>query len=143
MTTSNQQEGKLTDAELRSLRLLGQKHYGNSLYSDHITYQHELQTLIEQLIEAREEIAERKGRQEPVGDAIELDVDREVMQFVMSKIKLKSKSIASRTLVNEELVDRWRDGTADKYDLNVHIWKLRLLASMTHKYNWTVFLSKP
>lgn len=81
--------------------------------------------------------------QKPVGDAIEIDVPAKTMQFVMSKIKLKPKTIASRTLTPEWVVELWLNGKGDKYDLQVYIWKLKILASLTHRYNWAIFLLKP
>lgn len=85
----------------------------------------------------------RKAQQEAVGDAIEIDVPLETMQFVLSKIKLKPKTIAKRLIIQEWQVQRWLDGKADKYDLNVYMWRLKLLASLTGRYNWAVFLLKP
>lgn len=81
--------------------------------------------------------------QKPVGDAIEIDVPAKTMQFVMSKIKLKPKTIASRTLTPEWVVELWLNGKGDKYDLQVYIWKLKILASLTHRYNWAIFLLEP
>jgi hypothetical protein len=87
--------------------------------------------------------AYRAAQQEPIGDAIEIDVPLETMQFVLSKIKLKPKTIAKRLIMQEWQVQRWLDGSADKYDLNVYMWRLKLLASLTGRYNWAVFLLKP
>lgn len=83
------------------------------------------------------------AKQEAVGDAIELDVPLETMQFVLSKIKAKPKTIAKRLLMQEWQVNVWFDGTADKYDLQVYIWRLKILASLTRRYNWAVFLLEP
>lgn len=85
----------------------------------------------------------KQRHQEPIGDAIEIDVPLETMQFVVSKIKLKPKTIAKRLIMQEWQVQRWLDGKADKYDLNIYIWRLKLLASLTGRYNWAVFLLKP
>lgn len=98
-----------------------------------------LRQSIEQLILLETQIA----RQEPVGDAIEIKVPKETMLFVMSKIKLQPKTIARRVLVPEWLVEKWLNGSADNYDLEVHIWRLKVLASLTRRYNWMVFLLKP
>lgn len=87
--------------------------------------------------------AYRKAQQEPIGDAIEIDVPLETMQFVLSKIKLKPKTLAKRLLMQQWQVERWLDGKADKYDLQVYIWRLKLLASLTGRFNWAVFLLKP
>lgn len=92
-------------------------------------------TQIEQLI--------HKAKQEPVGDAIEIAVPAKTMQYVMSKIRLKDKTIADRVLEPLWRVERWRDGKGDKYDLEVYIWKLRILAHLTHRFNWSIFLLKP
>lgn len=85
----------------------------------------------------------RKAQQEPIGDAIEIDVPLETMQFVLSKIKMKPKTIAKRLLIEEWQVNVWFDGTADKHDLQIYMWRLKVLASLTHKYNWAIFLLKP
>jgi hypothetical protein len=85
----------------------------------------------------------RAAQQEPIGDAIEIDVPLETMDFVLSKIKMKPKTIAKRLLMEEWQVNVWFDGTADKHDLNIYMWRLKILASLTHKYNWAVFLLKP
>lgn len=87
--------------------------------------------------------AYQKAKQEPVGDAIEIDVPLETMQFVLAKVRLKPKTIAQRLLMQEWQVQRWIDGTADKYDLNIYMWRLKILASMSRRYNWAVFLLKP
>lgn len=78
----------------------------------------------------------------PIGDAIEIKVPIEVMQFVLSKIKMKPENIAKRVLEREELVNKWIDGSADEYDLEIQVWKLKVLASLSRRYNWTVFLLK-
>lgn len=85
----------------------------------------------------------RKAQQEPIGDAIEIVVAPETMQFVLSKINLKIKTIANRTLVPMWLVNKWGVGMADEADLEVYIWRLKILASLTGRYNWSVFLLKP
>lgn len=82
-------------------------------------------------------------KQEAIGDAIEIKVPIEVMQFVLSKIRMKPKSIGRRILKSELLVNKWIDGSADEYDLELQIWELKILASLTHKYNWAVFLLEP
>lgn len=84
-----------------------------------------------------------RAKQEPIGDAIEIDVPLETMQFVLSKIKLKPKTIAKRLLMQQWQVERWLDGKADQYDLNIYIWRLKVLASLTGRFNWAVFLLKP
>lgn len=99
----------------------------------------QLRQSIEQLI-----VSEcRKAEQKPVGDAIEIDVPLETMQYVLSKIRMKPKTIAKRLLLPEWQVNVWFDGTADKYDLQVYIWRLKILASLTRRFNWMVFLLKP
>lgn len=80
------------------------------------------------------------ARQEPVGYGIEIKVNAQVMQHVMSKIKLNPKTIAKRTLVPKWLVEKWIDGSGDKYDYEVYMWKLKILASLTRRYGWAVFL---
>lgn len=80
---------------------------------------------------------------EPIGDAIEIDVPLKTMQFVLAKVKLQPKTIAKRLLMQEWQVQRWLDGTADQYDLQVYMWRLKILASLTGRYNWAVFLLKP
>jgi hypothetical protein len=78
------------------------------------------------------------ARQEPVGDAIEIKVPAKTMQFVLSKCKQTDKTIARRLMVAEWCVDDWRKNGGE-----LHIWKLRILASLTRRYNWTVFLLTP
>ena len=98
-----------------------------------------LRDSIEQLI-----VAEcRKAEQKPVGDAIEIDVPLETMQFALSKVRAQPKTIARRLLIPEWQVNKWLDGTADKYDLNIYIWRLKVLASLTRRYNWMLFLMRP
>lgn len=87
--------------------------------------------------------AYRAAQQEPIGDAIEIDVPLETMQYVLSKIKLKPKTIARRLLMQEWQVNVWFDGTADKHDLQVYMWRLKILASLTRRFNWAIFLLKP
>lgn len=99
----------------------------------------ELRQSIEQLVK----LEAQKARQEPVGDAIEIKVPLETMQYVLSKIKLQPKTIARRLLMQQWQVERWLDGKADQYDLEVYIWRLKILASLTRRFNWMVFLLKP
>lgn len=85
----------------------------------------------------------KQRHQEPIGDAIEVDVPLETMQFVLAKVKLQPKTIAKRLLMQEWQVQHWLDGAADQYDLQIYIWRLKVLASLTGRYNWAVFLLKP
>ena len=80
----------------------------------------------------------QKARQEPAGDAIEVDVLPEVMRFVLSRCKQSDKTLASRILVAEHQIIDWRENGG-----LVEIWRLKVLASLTKKYNWAVFLLKP
>lgn len=52
---------ELSPELLHDLRILGEKYYGNQLYSEHITYQHELQSLIQKHLQQREQAAEHRG----------------------------------------------------------------------------------
>lgn len=104
----------------------------------HLTelYERDLTLLLRQEIQ--------KARQEPVGDAIEIKVPLKTMQFVLSKIRMKPENIAKRLLLHDTyLIDKWTDGTADEYNLEIYMWRLKILASLTHKYNWAIFLMKP
>lgn len=91
-------------------------------------------------IEAYSQVIANEARQEPVGDAIEIDVAPETMKFVMDKIKLKNKTIAKRTLTPVWVIELWASGKGDKYDYQVYIWKLKILASLTKSYGWAIFL---
>ena len=99
----------------------------------------ELRQSIEQLVK----LEAQKARQEPIGDAIEIKVPLATMQYVLSKIKLQPRTIAKRLLMQQWQVERWLDGNADQYDLEVYIWRLKILASLTRRFNWMVFLLKP
>lgn len=90
---------------------------------------------------AKERVYE--AEQKPVGDAIEVQVPKETMQAVMARINLKPKTIAGRVLEPEWRIEAWIDGTADEYDLEVVLWKLKILADLTGKFNWCAFLLKP
>lgn len=85
----------------------------------------------------------RRGEQKPVGAGLEIKVASETMQAVMARIKLKDKTIADRVLEPLWRIEKWRNGTGDKYDLEVEQWKLRILANLTRQYNWAVFLLRP
>lgn len=77
------------------------------------------------------------------GASLEIKVAPETMQAVMGRIKLKDKTIADRVLEPVWRIEAWREGTADTYDLEVEQWKLRILANLTRRFNWAVFLLKP
>lgn len=109
---------------------------------DVVYQQHDAET--KQAILAAHTAAVQKARQEPVGAALEIHVAPETMQAVLSRIKLKDENVARRVLEPLWRVRRWRDGSADEYDLEVEQWKLRILADLTtRKFNWAVFLLKP
>lgn len=86
---------------------------------------------------------EEKNPNQNIGDALEVKVNPETMKFVISKIKLKNETIADRTLQPLWLIHSWISGKGDSYDYEVEIWVLRILAHLTRKYNWAIFLLEP
>lgn len=78
------------------------------------------------------------ARQEPVGDALEITIKPEVMKFVLDKIRASRKTISQRILEPEWVIHEWTETESQ-----VEIWKLKILAKMTRKFNWMVFLLQP
>lgn len=78
------------------------------------------------------------AKQETIGDALEITVQPEVMKFVLDKIRASRKTISQRILEPEWSIHEWTETEG-----HVEIWKLRILAKMTRKYNWSIFLLKP
>jgi len=74
---------------------------------------------------------------------LEIKVEPLAVKHVMSKIKLKDETIAKRTLQPVWLITKWRNGTGEEWDYLIEIWVLKLLASLTHKWNWSIFLLGP
>lgn len=82
----------------------------------------------------------REAEQRPVGDAIEIKVDPQVMKFIMSRIRLQPSTVAQRVLERSERAEAWAAATGDQYDYEIEMWKLKILAALTRRFNWSVFL---
>lgn len=85
----------------------------------------------------RQSAAIREAEQRPVGDAIEISVEPEVMRFVLARCKQSDKTIARRVLEPGWRIDDWRKNGGE-----IYIWKLKILASLTRRFSWSVFLLK-
>lgn len=82
----------------------------------------------------------REAEQRPVGDAIEIKVDPAVMKFVMGHIRTKPETVARRVLAPESAGLIWSTGIGGPEYYELPMWKLKIIASLTRRFNWSIFL---
>lgn len=68
------------------------------------------------------------------GSDLELKVNHKVMRAFFDSCKASKKTIAKRVLASEYMLECWC-----KEDSDIELWRLKVLATFTRKYNWLVF----
>lgn len=82
----------------------------------------------------------REAEQKPIGDSIEIQVDPAVMKFVMDHIRMKPETVARRALAPESAGLIWSQGIGGPEFYELPMWKLKIIASLTRRFNWSIFL---
>ena len=69
------------------------------------------------------------------GDAIEIKVNPAVFGHVLSTLKQSRRTIAKRMLVPEWRLEDWAENGGE-----IEMWRLKIMGSLSRRYNWLVFL---
>lgn len=73
-----------------------------------------------------------------MGNCLEIEVKPETMRYVLSLCKQTPKYIAMRVFESEWILEQWQKETH-----KIPQWKLMVIAQLTRKFNWAIFLLEP